>query len=270
MLNLTRLAPLAGLVVLLWSSAVTGQSQSNSQQQYLLVKTVIEGLTRRSADQGDGNRVDFTQIENYDLYQCESGASFIGAWASNEEIIPQLANLAFDVLSWTGDLRGLKYPPDLWEQQLREYEKSQLAEMRRSRDGQSDSRIHNRKLTFMKQIKTRLGAYQKLHPSLAKINDTGSCRFIVRSGEVPINIETDPAGAKVLLIPSFFYELCRAQNIDPDDTVRCRRWREALNGRVSQVSGDYLYVVQWSDGATRKGKLSVMDARGDTLVLRKQ
>jgi hypothetical protein len=174
------------------------------------------------------------------------------------------------VLSWTGDLRRLKYLPDLWEPQLKEYEKSRLAEMRRSKGSQLVSRIENRKLTFMKQTTARLGSYQKTHPSLAKIDDAGSCRFIARGGEVPVSIETDPAGAKVLLIPSFFYELCRAQNIDSDDTVRCRRWREAISGRVSQVSGDYLYIVRWSDGATRRGKLSVMDAGGDTLVLRKQ
>ena len=55
------------------------------------------------------------------------------------------------------------------------------------------------------------------------------------AGEVEVTIVTQPSGGQVLLAPSFYYELCRAQDIDPEDTRRCNRWREAHDGKLEYV-----------------------------------
>jgi hypothetical protein len=85
-----------------------------------------------------------------------------------------------------------------------------------------------------------------------------------------VSIATEPLGAQVMFIPTFFYELCKAQRLDPDDTRRCNRWREAVDGRLSQVAGDYLYMARWPDGAIRRGTLSFTGMEdGQRVVLRK-
>jgi hypothetical protein len=128
-----------------------------------------------------------------------------------------------------------------------------------------------RRQAFMKELVGRLNAYRQSQPALGKVVHEGRCRQEITAGNINVRIETDPSGGSVFLIPTFFYDLCRAQNIDPDDTRRCNRWREAISGRTASVSGDYLYIVRWPDGASRRGKLSVVERDWDGgVILRKQ
>jgi hypothetical protein len=262
----------SGLVVLLcWSSAAAQSSsalvRSDPQRQYPAIKKVMEGFVGGIADQDLRGEVDL--FGGYDLDHCASAWNYIGTWASKDDLVVPLANLALDVTIWNGALRSLKYPVELWRSELRGYEGAQLAEMSRSQGAQLENRLSNRKAAFRRELAARLDGYRKSHPSALKVINEGACRSTMRGGEVPLRIETVPADARVFLIPSFFYELCRAQNIDPDDTARCNRWREVITGRVSHVAGDYFYVVRWADGSTRRGNLSVVDTIDDRVILRK-
>jgi hypothetical protein len=267
-----RLVWMGGLIVTLLLSSVSAQTSSalvrlDPQRQYPAVKKVMEGFVGGIADQDLSGEV--ALFGGYDLDHCASAWNYIGTWASKDDLVVPLANLALDASIWNGALQSLKYPAELWQSQLRQYENAQLAEMRLSQGIALENRLNNRKAAFRKQLVSRLGTYQKLHPSVAKVINEGACRSTVRGGEVPLRIETEPPGATVYLIPGFFYELCRAQNIDPDDTARCNRWREVITGRVSHVAGDYLYVVRWADGSTRRGNLSVVDTVDGKVILRK-
>jgi hypothetical protein len=85
-----------------------------------------------------------------------------------------------------------------------------------------------------------------------------------------VRIVTSPRGGQVLFIPVFFYELCKAQNLDPDDARSCNRWGEAVDGRLAQVAGNYIYVARWPDGVVRRGRLTFSNKQdGETVLVQK-
>jgi hypothetical protein len=245
--------------------------QTDPQRNYAAIKKIItdiDNAERAAYPAGFGTPTEL------DLDHCASAAEYLGSAAQGDKIVP-LANLAVDATKWSRNLQLMKYPDQVWEPRLRSYETAQLGEMRRAQGRQLEDRLLGRRQTFMKQFAAQLSSYQRSHPTLGKVVNEGSCRRpndnYVRAGNRALEIATDPTGGSVFLIPTFFYELCRAQNIDPDDTARCNRWREAISGRQASVSGDYVYFVRWPDGATRRGKLSVVERDfGNSLVLRKQ
>jgi hypothetical protein len=256
--------------------------QNDPQRNYAAVKKIIVALdeaqradeARRFGGGGGGGEKPTPYVPtSFDLDHCESGSRYFGS-AAQDDKIAALADLAVDSKTWSSTLVLMKYPNQVWEPALRSYENAQLGEMRRAQGQQLQAGLQARKQAFMKQFASQLSSYQRSHPTLGNVVNEGACHRPsreVRAGNVGLQISTDPMGGSVFLIPSFFYELCRAQNINPDDTVNCNRWREAISGRAASVAGDYVYFVRWPDGAMRRGKLSVVDREfGNVVVLRKQ
>jgi hypothetical protein len=120
---------------------------------------------------------------------------------------------------------------------------------------------------FSNRIQAELKAYQATHPSLHGLAFAGGCG----ADEISVKIVTTPIATQVFLIPTFYYELCRAEKIDPDSTTACDHWREVL-GPVAKIAGSYHYFVRWA-GAVRRGILDDKDYRenddGDVVTLRK-
>jgi hypothetical protein len=120
---------------------------------------------------------------------------------------------------------------------------------------------------FSDRIQAELKAYQATHPSLHGLAFAGGCG----ADEISVKIVTAPIATQVFLIPSFYYELCRAENVDPDNTTACDHWREVL-GPVAKIAGSYHYLVRWV-GAVRRGVLDDKDYRenddGYEVMLRK-
>jgi hypothetical protein len=168
-----------------------------------------------------------------DLYNCATGDLFMPEqWLKQDEIMVPLANLALDFVALEHNI----------------------------------ARFSRRKAKFLEQLARRLNQERKANSSLPRLVVDGGCG----AGEITVQIATDPPGAQVLFIPTFFYELCRAQKLQADDPWgNCsERWREAVDGTVSRVSGDYHYVARWSDGATRRGRLRMTDVEdGQTIKL---
>ena len=282
MTNPFNLAWLVGLCALLWGTPAAAQTssslvQTDPQRNYAAIKNIITAIddaeraayAEQAARENGGQKVESLPPEILDLDHCATASQYFGSAAEGDKVVP-LARLALDVTIWGRNLQLMKFPGQVWEPSLRNYETAQVGEMRRAQGRQLDARLQARRQGFMKEFATRLSSYQQSHPSLGRVVNDGSCHRYASAGNLSLRIETDPTGGSVFLIPTFFYELCRAQNIDPDDTQRCNRWREAISGRTASVSGDYLYVARWSDGATRRGKLSVIEQDvGGALVLRK-
>ena len=85
-----------------------------------------------------------------------------------------------------------------------------------------------------------------------------------------VSVATVPIAAQVMFIPTFFYELCKVQKQNADDPNGCPQWREAVEGKLQSVAGDYMYFVRWRDGVVRRGKRSFdMGDDGRTITLRK-
>lgn len=231
-----------------------------TREQYAAVKTVMERLYAKGEP---GIRGILSPKGNYDLYHCSTGADYLGA--STEPGMSGFADIAFDNVVWTNNLKKLNYPAKLWQQPLAEYEEKEIARViatpNEAVEGWSE-----RREKVLNALRDKIDAYRKTKSALRKVVVEGGCG----AGEMSVNIATEPKGGQVLFIPTFFYELCRVQNLNPDDTSGCTRWREAVDGQLSAVSGDYLYIVRWPDGTTRRGKLSFNKLEdGQTVTLRK-
>jgi hypothetical protein len=190
------------------------------------------------------------EMSGVDLYHCTSASdAFISNWAEASDLTVRMANLAYDVWLWNRDLQP--YPKSVWEPRLAAFESSEIDRIIRDpkSDDSADLRAHGFSQTLAAEVND---AIRGQSPALTPIRVDGGCG----AGEFGVRIVTEPKGAQVLFIPNFFYELCRAQHTDPEDTTKCKRWREAIDGTVQQVSGDYYYFAKWPDGVTRRGKLT--------------
>lgn len=81
-------------------------------------------------------------------------------------------------------------------------------------------------------------------------------------GELPVKINTQPSGAKVHYIPLFFYNLCKARGIPPDDFTACTGWVSAAK-KSEYLSGKYFYIAQWPNGKSRSDIFNVEEFEDD-------
>jgi hypothetical protein len=203
------------------------------------------------------------------LFQCTLAGGYLGElifsdyWAEHDKLTVAIADLAHSVVLWSETLKRLGYPASVWQEPLSRYESEGLRHLARPL---TDPERDYRDRAFLKKLVALLDAYRSDHPALPEVVIVGECG----AGEVEVTIITQPSGGQVLFTPSFYYELCRAQDIDPEDTRRCNRWREAHDGKLEYVSGAYHYLVRWSDGATRGGMISfTANDGGKTITIRK-
>jgi hypothetical protein len=199
----------------------------------------------------------------YDVVNCLRGSAYTGTADHRRDVTAAFADVAFDIVIWRDGFRRLGYPAALWQSSLTDYEQ-------RSVDRAIALPVLPEEdppgAAIVDALVRRLNAYRATHLNLPAIIHDGGCG----AGEALVSIATAPAGAQVLVIPTFFYELCKVQKQNADDPNACPRWREALEGKLQSVAGDYLYQARWPDGKTRRGTLrfDIGDA-GKTITLRK-
>jgi hypothetical protein len=266
----TRLVVVTVAAMLITGVAGAGAQTSSSlmssdpRGQYLAIKQAMQQMYNRSGPEIRSTLTLHDDPRGYDLNHCVDGSDFLG-WSGVDALTTHFANLAFDTVIWRNNLAKIGYPAEIVDPLLSEYETARLAgalrsppETRNQQDTANDR--------FLERFRARLADYRRSKPSLTPIIVEGGCG----AGEVSVSIATEPRGAQVMFIPTFFYELCKAQRLDPDDTQRCNRWREAVDGTLSHVAGDYLYTARWPDGVTRRGTLSfTFREDGQRILLRK-
>jgi len=220
----------------------------------------------------------------HDLIDCKEGGSYLGGVGDDASLVPigDYADLAYQTASWTRRLQAMSYPQAAWGPLIDRFEKAQIARIQheqdaapaarpanaddQSSDEQAGDDLRDAQDAFATNLAKTLNAYRRAHPSLhlPPLKAEGGCGAV----STVVNVRSQPAGAVVMFIPVFFYKLCQAEGINPDDTNRCDRWREMVDGVVADVSGDYDYVAHWADGAIRKGRLSLNAVQnGATITL---
>jgi hypothetical protein len=199
-----------------------------------------------------------------DLYSCRAGGDFLSDNGNpDNDLLVAMSQLATDTIDLARLLQ--KFPRQIWEGPARNFEAQELGRIVAERTLPQD--YQDKREALLKALEPPLNAARRANASLPQVTVDGGCG----AGDISVNIETDPPGGQVLFIPTFFYELCKAQKLSPDDTERCNHWREAVSGAISSVSGDYVYVARWPDGATRRGKLSISPGQdGSTIRLGKR
>ena len=101
-----------------------------------------------------------------------------------------------------------------------------------------------------------------LQPNLPPILAQGGCG----AAETPIIVRSRPAGGHVWLITKFAFDLCRARRMDAWDRIACDRWSEIGPDRPVQLSGNYVYQVEWPGGRRTRGnrRIDATDADEDS------
>jgi hypothetical protein len=248
----------------------TGILMSDPRAAYPVIKDLVAKLN-------ENVREPVLEDGAYNLSLCSEPSEFMMETKRKYEdhlLFRALVWIAIDVTDAARALSALRYPGSVWEPVVSEFERTVLAAAIQARSqGQRqlakfDETYLDRQSAFLTRLAERLQAHQRNESSLPKVIYEPGCG----AGEIQVKIVTDPRGGQVLFIPTFFYELCRVQKIDPpEDTRRCNRWREADGGRLSPVSGDYQYIAKWRDGTVRQGKLRFgADDDGKTITLSKQ
>jgi hypothetical protein len=235
--------------------------KADPKAQYYVIKRTMQQFY----DSGTlKSNVSTHPADPYDLHACgASGADFLGRAYDDSEPVAELANLAARVVLWRSDLRKIGYPESVWRPVLIEFEDTALPLL-----GGPSSNYDAFNEKQSKRIAATLNKHRRAsNPGLREIVIMGGCG----AGEIGIKVTTEPRNGQLLFIPVFFHELCKAQRFDPDDPRSCDRWREAVDGVLFDVAGDYFYRAQWPDGAARRGRLSFTNLKdGQTVVFRKQ
>ena len=227
---------------------------------YFAVKTVMQRLFDADAETRPLH-LRRPAVENrYDLVNCNRGSEFTGAGTAHN-VTADFADIALDVVIWRDAFRRFGFPAELWQPMLVEYEQHAV-----DRAIAAPGSENPEDQTFEHTLAGRLNPYSAAHRGVPAIVVNGGCG----AGEGTVIIATAPVGAQVLFIPTFFYELCKVQKQNADDPNSCPRWREAIEGKLQSVAGDYLYHVRWPDGTTRRGTLRFdLGDDGKTITLRK-
>jgi hypothetical protein len=249
--------------------AAASPPPDRSWAHYFAVKTVMQQLYEVDGAKLWASRVAQQKFDRsmgraptYDITNCFHGSDYTGGDA-RRDVNSAFADVALDVIVWRSAFERLGFPSSTWQQPLAGYEQK---EVDRAIAGTAPPDEDPIAAAFDKAMVQQLNAYRAAHPGLPRIVDVGGCG----AGEGTVTIATVPVGGQVLFIPTFFYQLCKVEKQNADDPSSCPRWREAIEGKLQSVAGDYLYRVHWPDGTIRRGTLRFdMGDDGKTITLRK-
>ena len=244
---------------------------ADPKAQYYVIKRAMQQMYERGGLHSNISRV---AADGYDIVHCESGSDYFGERPPADALFVALANLAADIVIWRNDFRRLAVPEAVWRPVLIEIEDTQLAlrlQEGRLQEGRApaatDAPSERRYASQQRQLLSALNAYRAQSGGRrAPFQMEGGCG----AGDFNVTITTAPRTGRVFFIPVFFHELCKAQQLDPDDRGACNHWREAVDGTLAYVAGDYRYQAVWPDGATRSGPLSFTHLQeGQIVTIRK-
>jgi len=212
-----------------------------------------------------------------DLIECGTDPPAVAinsALENYDEAVRPLAQAAYDVVHTRALLTAAGYPERVWGGLLEQFEQRQLAlvivEVRNyvpgSWGGDTDRPSQENARRFYDRLGSTLNAYRRSSGGgLPPVNSEGGCG----AGEVSVLVKVVPADGSVLFIPKFFYQFCQKQGVNPADRQGCVWWREASDGELKGLAGDYVYRAIWPDGRTRDGSISFNSSQdGRTFVIR--
>ncbi|MBY5520933.1 hypothetical protein [Rhizobium leguminosarum] len=62
-----------------------------------------------------------------------------------------------------------------------------------------------------------------------------------------VTFAAHPSGARISIIPEFYFNLCLTSGVDPEDKNLCRHWREVSSTKAESVLGSYYLHSVWRD-----------------------
>jgi hypothetical protein len=126
-----RIVALASFIGLVFATSANGQTSSQiattkPAETYSYFKRALQ-RQRAGMDEVNGQKKE----ESMGLSSCSDATDYIGYDGNPNSIVAKTANLAFDVVYLQATLQVAGYPKSVWEPELFEYERTNLAEIDR-------------------------------------------------------------------------------------------------------------------------------------------
>ncbi len=158
-------------------------------------------------------------------------------------------------------LRQAGYSEEAFDRIVTAYEDRKLAEADLS--APAEGVLDEADAAELTQLAAQLDAARaRSSPSLPQIRTEGGCG----AGEGPAVFRSEPAGARIWIIPKFGFDVCRLKGDDPWNPDSCRRWIELEPGKESELSGRYVYRAAWPGGRESRGTREVQPASEDVQI----
>ena len=181
--------------------------------------------------------------EGYNLTKyCWNGEKVLGAWQERAGLTGRMVVRAMETLAWQRDLVRAGYPAAMVSELI----------------GRGDARLvaaafsEAARVRALEGLVADLDAARRASPGAAPIRAVDACRPDGASRALAWRLLPDDG--HVRFIPAVLHEICRTQQIDADDPVRCDYWLRGEPGALMSFASQTLYSVRWSDGRTTTGR----------------
>lgn len=226
--------------------------RENPAAQYLLVKTVVaqaSGLLDARAKP--------IEPEGYNLLKyCWTAENVLGDWAERSGLTGAMVVRALETRSWQRDLKRAGYPEAPVAEAIARYEAALIAA------GFTDAA----RARAVDVLISDLDAIRRTAPGAAPANAVRRCGDRRSLG---LNFKTVPPDGRVRFMPYVLHQVCEAQQLNPDDPVRCDYWLYGKDNGPMSFAGETVYSVRWLDGSTANGRFDPEQSRSDgTVTLR--
>jgi hypothetical protein len=91
-------------------------------------------------------------------------------------------------------------------------------------------------------------------------------RCQAESRSLSLKYKLVPDDGRARFIPYVLHQICQAQQLDPDDPVRCDYWLDGRKDEPMAFAGETAFSARWADGAVAAGRFDPDALRGDGVV----
>jgi hypothetical protein len=227
--------------------------RENPAAQYVLVKTVV-GQVMGVVDA----RAKPIEPEGYNLLKyCWTAENVLGDWAERAGLTGAMVVHALETRSWQRDLVRAGYPEGPAAEAIGHYEamlvSAGFTEAARGR--------------AVDALVAELDGVRLKTPGAAQVRAVHRCDGQRRS--LALNYTTAPEDGRARFMPYVLHQVCQAQQLNPDDPVRCDYWMYGKTDKPMSFAGETVYSVRWLDGSTANGRFDPEQSRSaGTVTLR--
>ena len=219
--------------------------RDNPAAQYMLIKTVVN----KSIGVVDA-RAKPVEPEGYNLLKyCWTAENVLGDWAERAGLTGEMIVRALETRSWQRDLVRAGYPEGPLADAVGRYEATLVAAGFTEAAG---TRAVESLVADLEGLRHTLPGAAQVH---AKVRCDGQRRSF------SLNYKTAPDEGRPRFMPYVLAQVCEAQQLNPDDQLRCDYWLDGKADGQMSFAGETVYSVRWSNGSTANGRFDPEELR---------
>jgi hypothetical protein len=228
--------------------------RDNPSSQFVLIKTVVA----KSIGVVDARALP-VEPEGYNLLKyCWAVDNVLGDWAERAGLTGAMVTRALETQSWARDLVRAGYPAVPVGEAIGRYEAALIAA------GFTDAARER----ALDALAASLDEIRRTATGAAKIFRMNRCARQARS--MALNHKTAPEGGHARFIPYVLHQICRTQDLDANDIVRCDYWMIAKAEGPMSFPDEMVYSVLWPDGLVTTGHFDPDASRSAGIVTLRQ